>query len=303
MGSAYVKSRGDLYLFLRNRLKKLLPSGFKALLKRADPIHLAWNKDEPKTWPADPAGGGVGFDRYEYSLFSQNGEDGILRYLFSEIGFGSRQFLEFGFEGTENNSLRLVLKENFSGLFIDGSKLCVDQFNKAARASGVTRARALCAFLTVDNLEETLFDAGVPSDLDLLSIDVDGVDYWLWDSLTYVSPRIVVIEYNASFGPQRSITVPYEPDFDRVEKHPSTFYHGASLSALVKLGMKKGYSLVGCDSNGVNAFFVRDDLIKAPLGAVSPETAYRLHRSRLDRGISPEAQFDAVKGLPFVEVV
>lgn len=303
MGSAYGRTRSDLYLFLRNRLKKFVPSGFKAVLKRADPIHLAWNKDEPKIWPADPAPGSTGFDQYEYSLFSQNGEDGILRYLFSQVGFDSREFLEFGFEGTENNSLRLVLKEGFSGLFIDGSKLCVDQFNRAARASGVTGTRALCAFLTVENLADTITGAGVPAGLDLLSIDVDGVDYWLWESLTCVSPRVVVIEYNASFGPHRSITVPYESGFDRVKKHPSTFYHGASLSALVELGAKKGYSLVGCDSNGVNAFFVRNDLIKAPLAAVLPETAYRPHRSRLERGISPEAQFDAVKGLPFVEIV
>lgn len=132
----------------------------------------------------------------------------------------------------------------------------------------VTGTRALCAFLTVENLADTITGAGVPAGLDLLSIDVDGVDYWLWESLTCVSPRVVVIEYNASFGPHRSITVPYESGFDRVEKHPSTFYHGASLSALAKLGAKKGYSLVGCDSNGVNAFFVRNDLIKSPLAAL-----------------------------------
>ena len=91
---------------------------------------------------------------------------------------------------------------------------------------------------------------------DLLSIDIDGNDYWVWNAIDG-QPRLVVIEYNSSFGPDRAVTIPYDPSFDRFQHHPFGIYHGASIAALAKLGAAKGYALVGGDSNGVNAFFVR----------------------------------------------
>jgi hypothetical protein len=138
-------------------------------------------------------------------------------------------------------------------------------------------------------------------EIDLLSLDVDGNDNWLWQAIQCVSPRVIVVEYNASFGAERAVTVPYEPLFDRHEKHPSGFYHGMSLQAAAKLGHSRGYSLVQCDEYGVNAFFVRDNELNG-LQAIDPHDAYLPHFNRLSRGYTQEAQQEIVYSLPLVEI-
>ena len=262
----------------------------------------AWNRVEPTDWPLPECCGKQGIEKYEYSLFSQNGEDGILRYLFDEIGFSSRLFLEFGFDVRENDSLRLVMKEGFSGVYIDGSEIKVRYFNEAARSFGITNARAINAFLNLENLESVIIESGLGKEIDLLSIDVDGNDYWFWEAIRCLSARIVVIEYNASLGPELSLTVPYDPVLDRHQKHPSGFYHGASLTALERLGRKKDFKLIGCDSSGVNAFFIREDFLTDNLNVLSPQSAFRPHRSRLEDGFSVEDQYRMIKDLPFVTI-
>ena len=288
--------------FLEKNVRKVMPPRIKSYLKYKVPIQMTWRREDPPHWPLPENSAKHGLDKYEYSMFSQNGEDGILRYLFAEIGFSSKRFLEFGFEGKENNSLRLVLKEGFSGVFIDGSKLAVAQFKKATRAFGITDVIAVNAFLDLQNLEALIESNGLTGEIDLLSIDVDGNDYWFWENLTCISPRVVVIEYNASLGPDLSLTIPYEPTFNRIEKHATGFYHGASLAALERLGKKKGYSLVGSDGRGVNAFFVRDDCMTQGLEVVPSNVAFRPHRSRLERGYTLEDQSRIIKEMPFVAV-
>ena len=142
----------------------------------------------------------------------------------------------------------------------------------------------------------------IPDEIDLLSIDVDGVDYWLWKALTSLRSRLVVIEYNSFWGAQRAVTVPYEPDFDRFRKHPSGYYHGASLAALYRLAQEKGYILAGCDSEGLNAFFVRRDLAEAAgLAAASTAEAYRpFNPKRMSESL--EASLARIRHLPLVEV-
>lgn len=267
-------------------------------------IHEIWKRTDPPNWPLPELREKQGIEKYEYSLFSENGEDGILRYLHSEIGFrpNSRLFLEFGFAVTESNSLRLMIKEGFGGVFIDRSELSVKQFNKAAQSFGITNVRAINTFLNLENLETTIKESGLPEEIDLLSIDVDGNDYWFWEKIRSLSPRIVVIEYNASLGPELSLSVPYDPLFDRHQKHPSGFYCGASITALERLGKRKGYSLIGCDSNGVNAFFIRKDCLTQNMNVSMPQSAYRPHKSRLERGFSPENQFGIIKDLPFISI-
>lgn len=287
----------NISAFLRSNLSSLIPQAWKTHL-----LIRSWNRDDPVNWPAPSHRDMLGLERYEFKVFSQHGEDGLLRKLFLEIGFHTKTFLEFGFGPTENNSLRLVLKEGFGGTFIDGQKASVDLFNHAARTLGMKRVKALNAFLHLDNLEAVVAGAGLPLDIDLLSIDVDGNDYWFWEKLSCVSPRMVVIEYNASLGDRLSWSTPYDPQFDRLHKHASGLYCGASLSALEKLGRHKGYRLVACESHGVNAVFVRDDCMTPNIPPLSVTEAFRPHRSRLQRGMSPEAQFDIIKDLPFVEI-
>jgi len=257
-----------------------------------------WRREEPAEWQPPALAPKEGLQRYEFSLFSQNGEDGILRHLFNEIGFDSRFFFEFGFAPSQNNSLRLMLKEEFGGLFIDGCSYQIECFNEAVKRSSIDNVRAVCEFINVENIEDIIKRTGIPEEIDLLSIDVDGNDYWLWDTIDSISPRIVVIEYNSSFGPDLCVTVPYDPSFVRHEKHRSGLYYGASLTALDKLGTRKGYTLVGCDSNGVNAFFVRNDCVFPSLNRVTPQAAFRPNSHHLEYGFSEERQFEIVNSLP-----
>ena len=292
-----VKLRQFVTRRLARAMKRVIPEPMLVAVTAKE-----WSRKEPATWPLPEFRDRNGLERYEYSLFSQNGEDGILRFLFSKIGFSSRKSLEFGFGALQNNCLRLVLHENFAGVFIDGSEKNVAQFNKAAERLGVSSSRAIHRFLTLENLESTIRESGLSGEIDLLVIDVDGNDYWFWDAIHCLSPRVVVIEYNASLGADLSLTVPYDPSFKRFEKHPSGMYCGASLTALTRLGARKGYSLVGCDSNGVNAFFVRNDLLPSEIEPQTPQTAHRPHRRRVERGFSEKNQLDLIREMPYVEI-
>ena len=129
-------------------------------------------------------------------------------------------------------------------------------------------------------------------------VDIDGNDYWVWKAITAIEPRVVVIEYNASLGYDKSLTIKYNPNFDRHKKHPSGWYHGASLAALTKLANSKGYILVGCESNGLNAFFVRKEIAQGKLFEVSIQEAYYVHarRSKIESTLE---QFKRIKHLDF----
>lgn len=265
------------------------------------PLHWLWKRKKTKR-SRSSAIGKQELERHESSLYSQNGEDGIIQYLFSQIGVSSKLFLEFGFGVVENNSLRLILKENWGGVLIDGSAASVHSFNRALREKNITKVKSVQKFLTLENLKLTILENGLTGQIDLLSIDVDGNDYWFWNDITYLTPRVVVIEYNATFGAEASITVPYDPLFERYAKHPSGFYHGASLAALTRLASRKGYALVGCDSSGVNAFFVRRDCLSMSVQELQPINAYRSNKRRIRNGISIEMQFNLIKDMPYITI-
>ncbi len=277
--------------------RKLIPFSV-----RAGKVSAKWAKPDRKRFPPRTQADVPGLGRYEYSWLSQNGEDGILRYLFDEIGFESRWFVEFGFGAAQCNALRLMLKEDFHGLLMDGSAENVDYFNYAAKQHGIDRITAVQAFITRGNLQSLIRDNGVPRDIDLLSLDVDGNDYWLWEALECISPRVVCIEYNAGIGPELALTVPYDDSFERYSKHPSGFYYGASLAALRSLGQRKGYYLIGCDSTGTNAFFLRDDVEIEGVTALTAREAFRPHANWLGRGISEADQLDIMRSMPYQEI-
>ena len=190
-----------------------------------------------------------------WKTYSQNDEDGIIDEIFRRIGAKSKRFVEIGVHtGLECNSL-LLLSTGWLGLWIEENTKCAAKIEE--RFGKFLRNRLLaCQNLrvTAENINELVREYS--TEIDLLSIDIDYNDYWVWKALDAVQARVVVVEYNASFPPPLSLTVPYEPNHD----WDGTNYFGASLSALEKLGREKGYSLVGCCFSGVNAFFVRDDL-------------------------------------------
>jgi hypothetical protein len=277
--------------------RRLIPTAV-----RAAKVPRKWRRKDRRNWPPEGAEPAAGLGQYEYRLLSQNGEDGIIRFLFSQIGFESRRLVEFGFGATQSNSLRLILHEGFTGLLMDGSAENCDFFARAARRRGLQGVEAFRAFLTRENLNQTILGRGLAGDIDFLSLDVDGNDYWFWEALDCVSPRVVCIEYNAGIGPSLSWTVPYDPQFERYAKHPSGFFHGASLKALESLGGRKGWRLVGCDSTGTNAFFLRGDVEAAALPTLTAAEAYRPHQNWLGRGFSEAEQLEIMKSMPYEDV-
>ncbi len=284
------------------RLGKWLRKNLVPYRARANKIVRKWNRPDSRGWPPASKRNAEGLERYEYSWLSQNGEDGIIRYLFEAVGFESRIFVEFGFHAKQCNALRLMRYERFRGLVMDGSAEHCGYFNYATEKLGIEGATAVQAFITLDNLESLIIENGISGDIDFLSLDVDGNDYWFWKKLECISPRVVCIEYNAGIGPELSWTVPYDPEFERYARHPSGFFHGASLKALETLGKTKGFRLVGCDSTGTNAFFLRDDIDHADIPTLAAADAFRAHQNWLGRGISEAEQLEIMKAMPYETV-
>jgi hypothetical protein len=247
--------------------------------------------------------GPLDLESFEARVSSQNGEDGILLRLFSLIGPTDRRFVEIGIEdGRECNTANLALGFGWSGLMVDRDPAGVDAARRrfAARPQTAETVRVLERHVTRENVDELLVAEGFAGEPDLLSIDIDGNDLWVWAAVERSRPRVVVVEYNASFGPERSVSVPYDPDFDRIARHPSGHYHGASITALARVGERKGYVLAGCDGNGVNAFFVRSDCALGVVPGAAPESAWRPIRERGPR--DTDEQFALISHLPLDEV-
>jgi hypothetical protein len=195
----------------------------------------------------------------EFKVFSQFGEDGILQYLVRTCGImpEERIFVEFGVETYDEANTRFLLHTGqWSGLVIDGSKSNIAAIHNSdvVWRHGV---EAIAAFIDRDNIDELISSAGISGRIGILSIDIDGNDYWVWERIRSVDPVIVVAEYNSVFGPDRAVSVPYSEDFVRNKAHHSNLYWGCSIQALAHLAGRKGYALVGSNSAGNNAFFVR----------------------------------------------
>lgn len=189
-----------------------------------------------------------------YKVYSQNAEDGMIAEIFRRIGTSSRRFIEFGVQdGLECNSTFLVL-QGWSGAWIEGSD---ESARRAAAQFAGWPVQVVNSFVTVDNADRLIAELAGDGELDVLSIDIDSNDYWVWDAIRTVRPRLVIVEYNASIPPHLRKTVAHDPAM----AWDGSNYFGASLGALEALGRAKGYSLVGCTLSGVNAFFVRDDLV------------------------------------------
>lgn len=225
---------------------------------------------------------------HEKKIYSQNGEAGIIEFIFSKIGTTNKFCVEFGVgDGFECNTAYLLEKMGWKGLMMDygadqkiqwkgvmkkawsNRKLgLISSIQKDVRflKKIIARARRSSHFkrdikiekVTAENIQNLFQKYNVPKNFDLLSIDIDFNDYWVWKAIVDYSPRVVVIEYNSSIPPTESRVVPYDPE----AKWDGTNYFGASLLALKNLGSTKGYTLVGCDNSGVNAFFCKSELLQ-----------------------------------------
>jgi hypothetical protein len=198
----------------------------------------------------------VSLNRAEHKIYSQHGEDGILREIFNRIGTTSRTFFEFGAgSGVENNTIALLL-DGWKGWWIDGGdyvEIYKKLYSTSLQNGKLTIAKKM---VTPKTINQIVKDLSIPRDIDLLSIDIDGNDYHVWKALTELNPRVVVVEYNGA----------YPPGFHFLQKESEALWNGsnffgASLHTMNELAKEKGYTLVCCELIGANAFFVRNDLV------------------------------------------
>ena len=248
---------------------------------------------------------------YEFKIFSQFGDDGIIQYLIKNVSIENNTFIEFGVENyLESNTRFLMMASNWSGFVMDGSP---EAMNSLKRQSWYWKYSLThkTAFIDQDNINTLLADTGF-SNIGLLHVDLDGNDYHILKEidLSNLHPSIIIMEYNSVFGHERAITVPYSKDFVRTEAHYSNLFFGASLAALHYAAVKKGYCLVGCNLAGNNAYFVRKDLLNKNVEEVSIKSAYkeslfRESRNR-DRSLSflkGNERLKLIKGLEVINVV
>ena len=244
---------------------------------------------------------------YEYQVFSQWGDDGIIQYLINKVDVKRNTFIEFGVEDfTESNCRFLMVNNNWSGFVLDGNK---DRVERIKRASYYWKYDlvAMGEFVTTQNINGLLSLSSFGDEPGIISIDIDGMDYWVFREIE-LRPFIFIIEYNSVLGRDRAITVPYDPQFNRTKSHYSNLYYGASLRALTDLAIEKGYSLVGSNSAGNNAYYVRNDALQAAsIKACSVREAYVESKFREARDVRGRLTFERgnkriekIRGLPVV---
>ena len=220
---------------------------------------------------------------HEFKVYSQWGEDGIISYLINNLDLKNNFFIEFGVENYLESNTRFLLKKfNWSGLIMDSSPKNIEYIKK----DGIYWKHditALCKFISINNINEIFLENLVDKNIGLLSIDIDGNDYWVWKAISTIDPSIVVIEYNSILGKDKNYVVPYEENFTRKKAHYSNLYYGSSLPALTKLANERGYALTACNSAGNNAFFVKRNLLNEKVKEVNCRDAFKERKFRESR--------------------
>lgn len=209
---------------------------------------------------------------YGFKVYSQNEEDGIIEEIFNRIGTTNKIFIEFGVEnGLECNSHYLLFK-GWHGLWLEGDIRHIKEIHeKFAPVLANGQLKIIQVHITRENINELFIQGGIEGEIDMLSVDIDGNDYYVWEAINVVRPRVVVIEYNAKFPPNHD----WKQAYNKRHMWDLSDWQGASLKALELLGRKLGYQLVGTNLNGTNAFFVRKDLAKDLF--IEPATAENLY--------------------------
>ena len=247
---------------------------------------------------------------YEFKVFSQWGEDGVIQFLVSNLEIRNQTFIEFGVEDfVESNCRFLMMKDNWSGFVIDGSSKNIDRL-KSSYFYWRYNLHCKTSFITSENINSLLDESGFDKEPGILSIDIDGVDYHVLVELENWRPSILIVEYNGIFGCARPVSVPYDANFYRGRKHYSNLYYGANLPAFIHIAQKRGYALVGTNSAGSNAFFVRRDLLNDKVCETSLQKCYRDSTFREGRDLrgalaylSGHARRQPIADMPLIDVV
>ena len=247
--------------------------------------------------------------QYEFKVFSQWGEDGIVQFLVNNLEISSRTFIEFGVEDfSESNCRFLMTKDHWSGYVIDGSPANIQRLRSSYFFwQSILNCKA--SFITRENVAGLLNDSGFDKELGILSVDIDGVDYHVLEALADWRPAILIVEYNDAFGWDRPVSVPYDPTFVRIQKHSSNQYWGGNLPAFCHLAENREYALVGINGVGSNAFFVRRDLLNDIVREVDIASCIRQASFRDSRSADGELTFlsgqdraRAMADMPLVDV-
>lgn len=242
-------------------------------------------------------------DEVELRCHSQNGEDGILLYIFAIIGTTNKKVVEVcAGNGIECNAANLIIHHGWYGLLIDGNEKLINEAKKFYATCQDTRGFppfVKKAWITKDNINQIIGEEyGFQGEIDLFSLDMDGVDYWILQELTVVSPRVIVLEYANIWHTEKAVTIPYENDFSYGKSGHNYDFCGASLSAFVQLLGKKGYRYVGSQSLGFNAFFIRKGIGEEYLPEVTPDAIFKTPKVQY----CTKDRLVAVKHLPWVEL-
>ncbi|HVU57454.1 MAG TPA: hypothetical protein VHD83_20465 [Puia sp.] len=221
----------------------------------------------------------------EFQVYSQWGDDGIIQWLINKVDMPNKTFVEFGVQDyTESNTRFLLVNNQWEGLVMDGSEKYMN-FVKNDRISNHHHIHAKNVFITRENINQLLSNLPFDKPLDILSIDIDGNDYYIWKEVNVVNPILVISEYNAIFG-LNPWTIPYKADFVRPYDNPTMIFYGTSLQSLCDLAEEKGYYFIGCNSAGNNAYFLRKDKIGdiKPLTAAEGFETAKFRETRDERG-------------------
>lgn len=248
------------------------------------------------------------FRKVGFKVFSQWDEDGIIQYLISHLPIQNKTFIEFGVEDYEESNTRfLLLKDHWQGMVLDASESDI-RFIQRDKIYWEFDLQAKCAWITRENIDSLLQGAGFSEDIGLLSIDIDGNEYWIWEAIQSFRPRIVIVEYNSLFG-LKPVSVPYKENFHKLSAHYSGLYYGCSLAALDHLAKRKGYVLVGSNVWGHNAFFIRSD-VPSEFKGLEPEEVYAPSTYRDSRDpagnltfLRGEDRMKLIEHLPIANVV
>lgn len=208
-----------------------------------------------------------------FRVFSQNEEDGKLLFIFSIIGMDNKQFVEIGAnDGINSNCANLFFNFGWYGLFIDCDRWSINRgrrFYNRYPDPLQYKPKFICKKVTPGNVNQIISETGINGEIGLLSIDIDGNDYWVWDAISTIDPKVVIIETHNEFG-LNDIVVPDESGPAYSKKHP--VYHGASPVAMAKLAKKKGYRLVGANQLGFNFIFIKNGIVDSLIPEVSVES-------------------------------
>jgi len=288
---------------MEGTLRRLLPNMFRE--KPRDAYNTQPDQRQLFGWYQYLKNQGSQLPRFSdagYRVYSQVDEDGILIYIFSLIGFSNKLLVDAAFGAPQGaNTTNLICNWGFSGLLIEGDKKKCDHARAFFSAHPDTLIMPPVTehdWVTAENINAILDRNDIRGEIDLFSLDIDGNEYHVWKALTIVSPRVIIVEARTFWGSGRSVTIPYNPGFNRFDIHPD--FYGASIAALVKLGHEKGYRLVACNRFGYNIFFVRNDIGKESLPEISIDECFSFTSPELKQ--KREAILKEVAGYKWIEV-